>query len=368
MTWMTDTEEPWQPNFPTVRESRVSLRDFEFQTNVANNRAGIIVQDQTLEDPACFWIDYSHVYLRTNWSLWSTVSLDSPEQVVSICNAHFCRVSLIKNNDLSDRTVPVYHIAALPPELFQEDGENLTAKLKKSQGGKDEYKQCLDLVKETVATVGKDLGVFEHVKFGHGIAACVISDDEHAIILDFAPPDREFDFVPGTGEELHRLAASWPSDEISMDFVEKLREVKAELAKLEPDVRIDIGFLANVATIENLRQVLAEEGISDVMVFSYENLVAELTVIYSLQSDGKSDTVAERVKALVAEHLGVDPSKVQEDSFFERDLGADELDFVELTMALEEEFDCPIIDLEFDKTTTVQDVIEVIERHAINNS
>ena len=48
--------------------------------------------------------------------------------------------------------------------------------------------------------------------------------------------------------------------------------------------------------------------------------------------------VADRVKKIVLEHLGVDADKVVENASFIDDLGADSLDTVELVMAFEEEF------------------------------
>jgi len=54
--------------------------------------------------------------------------------------------------------------------------------------------------------------------------------------------------------------------------------------------------------------------------------------------------VAERVKKIVIEHLGVEESKVSEKASFIDDLGADSLDTVELVMAFEEEFGCEIPD------------------------
>ena len=47
--------------------------------------------------------------------------------------------------------------------------------------------------------------------------------------------------------------------------------------------------------------------------------------------------IEERVKKIVVEHLGVE-AKIQSDSKFIDDLGADSLDTVELVMAFEEEF------------------------------
>jgi acyl carrier protein len=53
-------------------------------------------------------------------------------------------------------------------------------------------------------------------------------------------------------------------------------------------------------------------------------------------------TVADRVKKIVVEHLGVEDAKVTETASFIDDLGADSLDTVELVMAFEEEFSIEI--------------------------
>jgi acyl carrier protein len=71
--------------------------------------------------------------------------------------------------------------------------------------------------------------------------------------------------------------------------------------------------------------------------------------------------VAERVKKIVAEQLGVKEEEVTEGASFVDDLGADSLDTVELVMALEEEFDAEIPDEEAEKLTTVGDAIKYIE-------
>jgi acyl carrier protein len=72
-------------------------------------------------------------------------------------------------------------------------------------------------------------------------------------------------------------------------------------------------------------------------------------------------SVAERVKKIVVEHLGVDEAKVTENASFVDDLGADSLDTVELVMAFEEEFGCEIPDDAAEKITTVKDAIAFIE-------
>ena len=74
--------------------------------------------------------------------------------------------------------------------------------------------------------------------------------------------------------------------------------------------------------------------------------------------------VADRVKKIVVEHLGVDESKVTENASFIDDLGADSLDTVELVMAFEEEFGIEIPDEDAEKITRVKEAVEYIESHA----
>jgi acyl carrier protein len=67
--------------------------------------------------------------------------------------------------------------------------------------------------------------------------------------------------------------------------------------------------------------------------------------------------IAERVKKIVVEHLGVDEAKVTDNASFIDDLGADSLDTVELVMAFEEEFNVEIPDDAAEKIQTVSDAI-----------
>ena len=70
--------------------------------------------------------------------------------------------------------------------------------------------------------------------------------------------------------------------------------------------------------------------------------------------------IAERVKKIVVEHLGVEAAQVKEDAKFIDDLGADSLDTVELVMAFEEEFGVEIPDDAAEKILTVADAINFI--------
>ncbi|WP_298720715.1 acyl carrier protein [uncultured Ferrovibrio sp.] len=74
--------------------------------------------------------------------------------------------------------------------------------------------------------------------------------------------------------------------------------------------------------------------------------------------------IAERVKKIVVEHLGVEEEKVTESASFIDDLGADSLDTVELVMAFEEEFGVEIPDDAAEKILTVKDAIDFIKERA----
>ena len=76
------------------------------------------------------------------------------------------------------------------------------------------------------------------------------------------------------------------------------------------------------------------------------------------------EPVADRVKKIIVEQLGVEEDLVNPDASFVDDLGADSLDTVELVMALEEEFGIEIPDEDAEKITRVREATEYIEKHS----
>ncbi|HYN14514.1 MAG TPA: acyl carrier protein [Terriglobales bacterium] len=72
--------------------------------------------------------------------------------------------------------------------------------------------------------------------------------------------------------------------------------------------------------------------------------------------------VAEKIKQIVSEQLGVDEAEVTPTASFVDDLGADSLDTVELVMAFEEAFEIEIPDEDAEKIRTVQDAIGYVEK------
>ena len=81
-------------------------------------------------------------------------------------------------------------------------------------------------------------------------------------------------------------------------------------------------------------------------------------------------TVAERLKKVITEQLGVEPDQVVPGAGFVQDLNADSLDLVELVMAIEEEFSNPdkkfeIPDEDMAKLKTVQNALDYLKSRGI---
>ena len=71
--------------------------------------------------------------------------------------------------------------------------------------------------------------------------------------------------------------------------------------------------------------------------------------------------IANRVKKIIVDKLGVDEAEVAHEANFIQDLGADSLDTVELIMEFEKEFDVSIPDEQAEKIQTVGQAVEYLE-------
>jgi len=76
-----------------------------------------------------------------------------------------------------------------------------------------------------------------------------------------------------------------------------------------------------------------------------------------------AEDIESKVKAIVAEQLGVDQAEITRETSFVNDLNADSLDTVELVMEFEDEFDMSIPDEQAEKIQTVGQAIGFIEEH-----
>ena len=72
--------------------------------------------------------------------------------------------------------------------------------------------------------------------------------------------------------------------------------------------------------------------------------------------------LADKVKSIVAEQLGVKIEEVKDDAKFIDDLGADSLDVFQIVMGIEEEFDIEIPTEEVEQIVSVGDAVEEIKK------
>ena len=340
----------WRPQYPESKDQEVRLRDTSLEIFDSGNLPGIFVKDGQIEDPACFWIDQDHIYLRINWSTWSPVSLSDSAQAKAFCDAVSCRIASAANNMAVNQVVaPVYHIAALP--------KNVRVRTE------DEYRKCIQTITQIIHVLSDDLQVFEQLNFGDETASAGIASDCQLVILDVLPEDRSFVFTPADGEEKYRVMNEWPTDRVSLDFIEKLRRLKKTIAKQEPESRIDIGLLADETTIEALRVQTNEEDISDLKLFTYDTLKKELAELFSETIEIKEKSLADQVREIIASNFNVDPSEVLDDTAFLDDLHAEMLDIIALSENIKDVFGCIIPIDDFDRFQTVKDIIDFVEKH-----
>uniref|UniRef100_A0A0E0DQU3 Acyl carrier protein n=1 Tax=Oryza meridionalis TaxID=40149 RepID=A0A0E0DQU3_9ORYZ len=73
--------------------------------------------------------------------------------------------------------------------------------------------------------------------------------------------------------------------------------------------------------------------------------------------------VADRIVSVVKNFQKVEPSKVTPNAHFQKDLGLDSLDTVEIVMAFEEEFGFEIPDNEAEKIDSIKTAVDFVASH-----
>ena len=99
-----------------------------------------------------------------------------------------------------------------------------------------------------------------------------------------------------------------------------------------------------------------------IIIFDLKKTFINIYLTKTIKSKENMSDIADRVKNIVVEHLGVEKEKVVDEASFVDDLGADSLDTVELVMAFEEEFNIEIPDDVAEKITTIKDATDHIEK------
>lgn len=95
-----------------------------------------------------------------------------------------------------------------------------------------------------------------------------------------------------------------------------------------------------------------------------EGAVRHRTIMVRLAVMSSLDFLEAKVREIVAEQLGLAEEDVQPEAAFSADLGADALDFMEIVMALEEEFEVEIGDAEAEDLRTVRDAVDFLARRS----
>jgi acyl carrier protein len=91
---------------------------------------------------------------------------------------------------------------------------------------------------------------------------------------------------------------------------------------------------------------------------------SNLCIVFEPQNNIKMSDIAEKVKSIIVEKLGVEASEVTPEASFTNDLGADSLDTVELIMEFEKEFSVSIPDDQAENIQTVGQAITYLEENA----
>jgi acyl carrier protein len=91
---------------------------------------------------------------------------------------------------------------------------------------------------------------------------------------------------------------------------------------------------------------------------------SNLCIVFEPQNILEMADIAEKVKSIIVEKLGVEASEVTPEASFTNDLGADSLDTVELIMEFEKEFNVSIPDDQAENIQTVGQAITYLEENA----
>lgn len=259
----------WRPAYPEPKDRQVEMVDCTIQTYISDQRAVITISDHPFEDPACFWIDPSHIYARINWRQWCAVEPSNPNVAAALCASHHCQMSQFVGNALKDMSAPVYHIAELPPELFAWLSERDSFKKSFVARKHEAVSSLADSIPPSVDAIS-----FRHVELDGSRADLVVSSDDIAVVFAVYPEDADCSACPpGTKPESPVQAGL----EIPATVLDDLGRHRASLAKMEPHAKVFLAIIASSKTLESMRRhwgdELAERDIELVEYNEYESFL-----------------------------------------------------------------------------------------------
>ena len=75
-----------------------------------------------------------------------------------------------------------------------------------------------------------------------------------------------------------------------------------------------------------------------------------------------SESILERLRAILAKELELEIDKIQRESRITDDLGADSLDIAEISMVIKEEFGHDLTEDEMLRSKKVEDLVSILEK------
>ena len=280
----------WHPEFPDPLDEKVEFLDCELDTYISDRRPGIMAQDYSVDAPAVFWTDSSHIYARLNWKQWVPVSVSTPEHVAAICAARYCRITSSKNNVIRDDMAPVYRVEALPREIFFSAEEKAANDIKPSVEDSKEFTESLRQVIEILQKVGMGTSIYAKEMFEGDNVAVAISTTRLAVLMDILPEGRDFTFVLSTGMNLHNPMNRWETDIVTLDFFDKLKRLRDFMICGEEDAEVKIGLVANWNTLNNLREIADEETLAELNLFTYDSLADDIKELFASNNDDEDSS------------------------------------------------------------------------------
>lgn len=241
----------WHPSYPEPKDRQVEMVHCTTQTYISDRRPVITISDHPFENPACFWIDPSHIYARLNWREWCAVEPSSPNVAAAICASHHCQMSQFQDNELKDMSAPVYHVAELPPELFLPVTRERFSEETFAERKRKAISSLVDIIPDDMDAMG-----FRHVSLEGFIVDLVVSSDDLAVLFAVYPEDADCSAAqPGTGR---KNMESEPL-EIPSTVLDELVRYRAILGKLEPHAELHAAIIAGSDTLESMRNHWASE-------------------------------------------------------------------------------------------------------------